>query len=382
MKEREYYADVMSFKKRSRLFWDSLFIVLFISVSVAFTYPEILFKRPQGVHVWRQTDCTSLALNYYQKDLPLLRPQMHHRFQGDSEAMGEFPIMYFLVGKLYSVFGYHEFIYRGIWWLISFAGSFCLYRLAYNLLNLPMESVLIGLILILSPVNAFYGISFIADPVAMYFVCIALYLLHQAYKSGIYYYYLPGIGIIALSGLLKISSLIIPISLISVFVLYCLLNRKWREFFFALTALFIIGFVNYSWYNYAIEFNRARNNFYFFTRTAPIWEIGSQERTELFKLFYDIRLQEFYNKLMWLVGIILGVLGFYKLRKNPWWTLFIFTGVVGVISFFLLFFQQFRYHDYYMINLVMIVPMLFLFGFRVIRDLNLNQKVVFVLRFF
>ena len=43
-----------------------LFFVALIMVAYFYSYHEIVFKRPQSVHQWRQSDCASIALNYHQ----------------------------------------------------------------------------------------------------------------------------------------------------------------------------------------------------------------------------------------------------------------------------------------------------------------------------
>ncbi len=89
-----------------------------------------LNERPQGVHQWRQTDCASQARNYDKHDLPLLQPQMHSQLGKEGYAASEFPIIYYIVGKEYAAFGYHEYLFRITNLLICIAGLWAIYAMS------------------------------------------------------------------------------------------------------------------------------------------------------------------------------------------------------------------------------------------------------------
>jgi len=380
MKESVKYSDILSFDHVPKYVWDLIFVFLFIVISVGFNYHEIMFKRPQGVHVWRQTDCASMALNYHQKDLPLLHPRMHFKLNDKSEALGEFPIMYYCVGKLYSIFGYHEFIYRFLWYFIAFIGSFCLFRLAYLMLNLPIESLFIGLMLFVSPVVAFYAIGFISDPIALFIIPVSLYLLHRAFVKDNYGYFLTATMVIALAGILRISSLIIPMAIFGTYFLFSILNKKWKNSLLVFLGLTFILLVNFAWYDYAIRFNASNDTGYFLMRIVPFWELGESEKSNLFKILTEDRLPEIYNNFMLLLTAVLTIMALLKRRLDIWISTFVFTAIAGLVFYSLLFFQQFRYHDYYMVNAVIIIPLLFIVAFQGIKDLHLRHNLSFTIK--
>lgn len=359
---------------------DLIFLILFLAMSLGMTYHEILFERPQGVHVWRQTDCASMAINYYQNDLPLLKPQLHYRFNENAEAMGEFPIAYYTVAKLYGLFGFNEAWYRALWWLMAFVGSFCLYRLAYEILDMPLESLFIGTMLFLSPVVAFYSINFISDPIALYLVPISFYALKKYYDHGKTLHFIVGILTLTLSGLLKLSALVIPLSILGAYGLYFIFNKKWIRLFQTLAVAVLILLINLIWYKYAMSFNEERNTGYFFTKLAPIWELSNDSIKEVRDILWDFRLQEFYNKWLLAIAIVFLTLGFV-FRFKSWWTVFYLLLISAVSLFFLVFFQQFRYHDYYMITMVMFVPIIFIYIFQTFANIELNKRIVRFIKF-
>jgi len=373
MKEILKYSDILSLKRLPRQTLDLIFIGLFIVVSISFNYHEIMFKRPQGVHVWRQTDCASMALNYYQKDLPLLKPQMHFRFNVKAEAMGEFPLMYYIVGKLYSIFGYHDAVYRMFWYLIAFLGSFCLYRLSLDALKLPFESLLIGMTLLFSPVVGYYAINFLPDPVALFLVSVSTYLLYLSYRKNNLFIFYSSLTVIAFAGLFKINSILIPLVLLGTYFLKSILEKDWKPSIHIIVGICAIVLINFSWYNYVIEFNAQNNTAYFLTGTAPIWNMDEQGKSELISILIDRRLPEFYNNLFLGFTLVMVVIGLVFIKQRIWWLLFTLLCLIGQLLFVLLFFDRFKYHDYYMINNVFILPFLLILSFYGIKNISMPK---------
>lgn len=63
---------------KNRVFADSVFATtLFIMVFV-YGLNTTMFEPPQSVHIWRQTNSTSMALNYYQDSVPFYEPAVHN----------------------------------------------------------------------------------------------------------------------------------------------------------------------------------------------------------------------------------------------------------------------------------------------------------------
>src|SRR2546423_1502893 len=83
-------------------------------LSLAYNYHKIYFLRPQSVHTWRQTDGTSLALNYYHDNLRFLEPRTHSQEGNKGKAVAELPIIYYLAAVSYKLFGVHEGLFRCI----------------------------------------------------------------------------------------------------------------------------------------------------------------------------------------------------------------------------------------------------------------------------
>ena len=115
---------------------DLLFILLFAVFSISY-YDSVLDKGPLSMHIWRQTDCLSLTSNYA-NGATLFEPEIH--FQGSDDltsgkSAGEFPALYYVVGKIWSLTGESYLAYRLFYLLILFAGSFALFKSLKILLN-------------------------------------------------------------------------------------------------------------------------------------------------------------------------------------------------------------------------------------------------------
>ena len=66
------------------------------------------------IHEWRKTDSLSIAYNYA-KGAPFLEPQTQWiSANGTRNAAAEFPIIYFILGKLWQVFGHHEWMSKAL----------------------------------------------------------------------------------------------------------------------------------------------------------------------------------------------------------------------------------------------------------------------------
>ena len=144
-----------------------LFLILVAALSWLYGYHEIIFKRPQSVHYWRQADCASLALNYYQHGMEFFKPQTHNLTSNGgttgNASTSETPLLYYTVAVMYHVFGYHEYLYRLLNTLLFLTGLYYLYRLSSNVLRSQFWSTLLPLLVFTSPVLVYYGNNFLSN---------------------------------------------------------------------------------------------------------------------------------------------------------------------------------------------------------------------------
>ncbi len=372
--------------------WDFFFLLLLIFVSWGFGYHKILHFRPSSIHQWRQADCLSFAINYYQEGMHFFKPAVHWiGNQGDGRTVSEFPIIYYTVAFLWKIFGYHESIFRMVDLLIVFSGLFSLYKLCSGLLEDKAWALMIPLYLFSSPIFAYYGFNFLADVPAL---CLALngwYFFFRFYQTEKNRYLSISMGFFLIGGLIKITSLLSFVPLILVFLIEALnlFPFKNGRKIFNNTKRYLIQFILViaaivSWYAYAIHYNKINNAGLFSTSILPIWKItAAQREVVLFRLYNEL-LPQFFNKagFMFLTALLLGILISWK-KINAFLFLITASVFVGVITYLILWYQVFTVHDYYLSNLLIIIPLVMITFFSLLKEeypaifKSVHVKVVF-----
>ena len=235
-----------------------IFIVLFIIMSIVYNYHNILFKSPQSIHRWRQCDCLSITMNYYQDNNPFLEPSVHYLgHEGTGKTVSDFPLIYYSVAQLWKVIGHQEFIYRLIVLLFFFFGLFALFRLFENELQDSILAITMSLLLFTSPTLVYYANNFLMDIPAFSLALIGLYFFFKFSQTSKNKYLYYSILAYTFAGLFKISSLLSFAAILCLFILE-LFNIKLKQdkkIFqnplkqsFILLGVILIQFV---WYLYA-----------------------------------------------------------------------------------------------------------------------------------
>jgi hypothetical protein len=349
---------------KHKYFW---FVTFIIVVSVAYNYHEIIFKRPDSFHTWRQTDCTSLALNYYQLDLPFLEPQTHNLLGNNGKGVGEFPIIYYIVGKLYKVFGYHEFIFRIVNTLIFFLGLFYLFKLSYLLLKSTFYSLAVVGIAFSSPLIVFYANNFLPDVPALSLSYIAWYYVLLYIRQKQIIHFILVVLIFSLAGVLKITALMSLCVLICTMMYELVFVNKEKRLILSNSLLplaisvlpFILFFV---WLSYAHYYQTINENKYFSLDWDPFWIEEAKTNYYIFRRLTESWgwLPDFYKTtLLW--AFLGGIVLLFKRGISYFWRASIFAFICGNLIFIGLYFSALNHHDYYLINLFGIFPLITLF---------------------
>jgi hypothetical protein len=359
---------------QKKVFWNIFFTLCFTMVCLRFSYDELLFERPHGIHVWRQTDCASQTLNYYQNNEPILEPSMHFRLNMEGKAVGEFPFFFYAVSILYKVFGFHEFVYRGFWLLIAFFGSFSFYRLCSEILGNPWLGIGIGLIPIISPIMAYYSISFISDPISVYLVFMFLYALFKSNKNNsVILFYLAILAAI-LSSLTKINGIVVPLIVLFIsFVHFLMVEKEPRKLLHIFIGAGSIILSTLIWYIYAAKFNEEHSAFYFLLSAVPIWDLPMGEVKEIWDFILLNYIRDIYPPFFYYLTIFFFLVTLIKWKKNSSTLVFIILVGLAEVLYFLIFFPRFKYHDYYYIHFVPFFALTALLFFKAIGD-NIKGK--------
>lgn len=351
-----------------------LFIVLLIGVSYYYQYDEILFKRPQSIHDWRQADCASLALNYYQGGMDFFHPQVHNltsdNFTTGYASTSEMPILYYTVATLYHLFGYREFLFRLVNLLIFLTGLFYLYKLFYKLVKHQFWAMMLPLLIFTSPVLVYYANNFLSNSAALGVVFIGWYHFMEFYRTKNTSYFKRSVIFFTIAGLLKVTALLSVGAIVGVFILEKLFKSQrhhkekifqygWRNFLVLVGLACIVG----SWLLYASYYNQSHTSTYFSTTTFPIWAMSSEEAYQVASKVLNRWSDDYFSYSMWtFLFIACLVLLLAWNRVKPFFRTALVLLIGGAWTFILLQYATLQDHDYYTINLF-IIPVLVLVAF-------------------
>jgi hypothetical protein len=345
-------------------------LVLQVSLCFLFGYNKIYNSRPFSIHQWRQTDCASIAKNYFEENNDFLHPSIHWQGAENGRAVSEFPLINYTVAQLWKIFGEKEVVYRILVLLIYFSSMHFLFYAIFLIGRSALYSYFSILIVLSSPVLAYYSFSFLADIPALSFsiIALSLFIIFIHHKNNTTFYL--SVLFATLATLLKASSatvLLITgiISLIDILNL----NRKFNFSFhlfknkiFPILAFLLSGIIIISWYRYAFIYNGQNSNGVFLMETLPIWKMNGKV-IETARLLYNLQLKMFLNKgILFCFGAAsLWLILNRKKVDSVYFFSFLISGFC-FIAFIILFYQVFNVHDYYLIT-SMIFPIIILLTF-------------------
>ena len=348
----------------------SIFWVLLLSMILYYNYIEIVFYRPQSVHIWRQADCLSQPLMYYQYNNNFLRPEMHGQ-TADRKQSGigasEFPIFYYFISKLYKLFGYHEFIYRIVNTFVFIFGLFYVFKFSGSFFNDKFAPVFISLFLFTSPMLVFYGNNFILNTTAISLSFVGLYWFSKYYNEPKQKYLYFMIIFCCLAVLIKLSELIVFFSIIGLYLLELIGITKLKNneklfskpyktgliFFMSLLIIFL-------WYNYANNINKAHHQEYYAFQTGHFWSLTQAERDAVWYAISNVWSDAYYMiaSLLLIFFMFIYSLVFYRYSLKIL-NLLMISSVFGSFIFFFLWFAFLIQHDYYLISALSSVLFIF-----------------------
>ena len=347
--------------------------MILIGVSVLYEYPDILLKRPQTVHYWRQSDCASLALNYYQHGMKFFEPQTHNLTSNNGTSgntcTSEVPILYYAAAGLYHLFGYHEFLYRLLNTLLFLTGLYYLFKLFSNVLKSQFWSTLFSLLFFTSPVLVYYGNNFLSNSTALSMVFIGWYHFYAFYKQKETRSLYISMVFFLLAGCFKITGLLSVFAIMGLFIWERIpfLNNKnshklflngWKHLLPFLILFCIIG----AWVWFAVSYNDQYNSKYFSTRTFPLWEMDQVGIDYVINKVSGMWMTQYFHGgvlLFFAVSFIYMLL--YNKRFELLWIRTSLLLFIGVLAYIVLQFYTFGDHDYYTINLN-ILPLIITLG--------------------
>ena len=364
-----------------------LLIAALLVLSVYYQYHKTLFYHPQSVHAWRQSDCASLSLNYYKHGMKFFQPQIH-LLASDSGTSGyaatsEIPLFYYTIAVLYKIFGVNEFLIRLMNLLIFLCGLFYLFRLFSRLLKDYFWSFGLAILLFTSPLLVYYGNNYLTNASALSLGIVGFYHFYCFYENrklssliwSAVFYFLA--GSFKITGLFLVFAILAHLLLEWAGIIPSLTNRvmpsarepspgvdnrqsgiRVRGILQIMPFIVVLALV-FGWVIYAGQYNSRHNSMHFSTTIFPIWHFDLDGIRGILNGIRENWLPSYFNRY---TLILIGLLG-VSIPVNHKYIHPLFLSLTTlllpvVILFILLQFWTFRDHDYYLINLYILVIMI------------------------
>ncbi|HBS86520.1 MAG: hypothetical protein A2W91_20085 [Bacteroidetes bacterium GWF2_38_335] len=350
------------------------FILFLIILFFFFGFNDVITSRPGSIHAWRQADCASMALNYYQDGMDFFNPElMQQNADGNTSGhnISEFPVVYYIVAALYHVFGYHEIIFRLLNLLIFFIGLVFLYKILLRFLGNIFWAVSVTLLFYSSAILVYYSPGFLPDTTALALVFPGWYYFFVFMETGKKKTLVISFLFFTMASLLKITAALSPLAITALLIIDYLgiFKTEKRKNIFnnkaaIILALGVFFVVNAIWLAWVFYYNNLHNTDYFGTRIWPVWKLTSGEFSEVVKAIRLRWLGEFMNREVQLIYLVLGVFIIWTFnRTNTILLLTMVFLVMGSVAFVVMFFEVLGVHDYYLINLTIFPLFILLTGF-------------------
>jgi hypothetical protein len=359
---------------KNALKYIGVFTILFLGLSYYYNLDFWMVQRPRSVHVWRQTDCASYALNYYQNNRPFFRPQVHHRHAIEGSTASEFPIIYYVASKFYRWFGFRDYYIRWINYTIFYLGLIALILASRYYIKNNILAVIPSLLMMMSCVLVYYGSNFLPDVPALSLAIIGFYFFTKYLRTTSNFDFVWAVMFSTLATLIKVSSGII-MGLIVAYMIYerWITKRKtFNNMAFAYTAAGILAV--FSWLYYVRIYNEEGQYFGNLQGTMGIWLCKKEEIEYIFKRSYEEWQPALASRKLWLLLPIVIIYTFWRWKKlDATLRFFMVTGLVAIIVYLVSFFAVFNVHDYYFVN-VFIWPILLVIGFLSVLEKEISNR--------
>lgn len=332
-----------------------IIICSILTLAAIYGYGPMLSLDPQSFHHWRQSDCASLTLNYYQLDLPFWQPQIHGLVSDNGTsghaAPSEIPLYYWSIAQLYKLIGPTPSLLRTFHTLIFLSGIYYFILAMRRVGGFLLWSLSVGLLLFSSPILVYYGNNFLSNSAAFGLALIALhklvrYLEDDGKKQLVLFFIFSG-----LAGSFKLPGLFLLFAFSGSVLIwgksFSAVSRKQLILAFGLILTPILA-----WVIYARNYNEQHQTTYFSTVSFPIWEYSWSE----VKYIVEETLKQWwgshFHPILSILFMICGVIVLYLRSPSvaSYRKIFMLLSL-GLMAFVVLQFYTFLSHDYYTINM-------------------------------
>lgn len=356
-------AKANSIPLKSRLIFLAILILMFF----IYGYQHSIQKGPYSIHMWRQACDLSWTKNYLEEGFQFFKPRVHWTTANHTDqAAQQFPIINYFVALLWGIFGQQEFLYRLLHLLIVYLGLFYLFKLSYSILSDPFWSLFIPVLLFTSPILVFYSNNFLPNTPAFGLALIGLYHYWRFVQTDKTKYLYISILIYGLAGLIKATALL---SFMAIVIIHLISQINYARnilripkigkliHLLPMMGVFVVFFI---WVFWVRAYNQENITGLYTTGFRPIWDTEDIYEVLYYGTqLYTLIMPAFFSRTG--VVLILALLAWLILNFRKTDGLFVsFTGIVfaGILLYLVLMIKGFTVHDYYLINILIIIPLI------------------------
>ncbi|MGB1122891.1 MAG: hypothetical protein ACPG08_05150 [Flavobacteriales bacterium] len=336
--------------KAKMMFWFGALLLIF----AVYDLGHVGDKMPYGMHQWRQCDAYSMALNYAMEPRGLFQPAMHFQHgTGGGEAVGEFPLTYFINGKLWKVIGLQPWTLRWTHLALLLLGWWCLFRTLLQFASLR-SALAVTWFTMASGLMAFYGLNYLVNAAGLGLVYVGWWEAYKWWRSDCTNRGAQGWMMLAFS-LALLFRPTLAIGLIPPALAVFGTKRWWRW----AVSLAIPVTIGVTWVVWTKWLNTQNESVYFLTTIRPLWEADSLDAT--WRAFREDVLPQWYHPYVLMsfgAGLVASVVRSVSTptRNTRWANAAAGLLALASLAYVVLWFDNLNVHDYYLIELQVGVP--------------------------
>jgi len=213
------------------------------------------------------------------------------------------------------------------------------------------------MIVLSSPLIARYAPSFLPNTTALSFVFISTYFFFKHFESDSVKDLVICVVFASLAALMRTTMLIgyIPLIVIAVYHRF-----DWKRVAFMGVPLFAVLL----WVIYIKGYNESSGSVYFLTKITPLWEMSLEEINGVYDLIRgNIKYLLMSSLLFYVLIVGLGIALWKKFEVDSNLLLYVSLVYWATVTYFVLWFKKVGVHDYYYVELFILVPaIVMLFG--------------------
>ncbi|MGE0090044.1 MAG: hypothetical protein AB7S50_11295, partial [Bacteroidales bacterium] len=332
---------------------DILFLSLFIALSAIFYNGFAEFNElPKGIHSWKQSMHFSIIQNYANESTTFWHPAIHNLFNTNNSGnlILEFPIFHKLTADIIKLFpSATPVLFRWIMFFLTIVGYYHAYKLGIIVLKDKLLAIFASLFSFVIPLVVFYGANYLVDVPAMALGFSAIYFFEKDQSKSTFRNIFIGMVFLTLSGLLRVTILVFPISYIIASIIF---RKKISYLLWIIPTVLIV----FCWYYYVKKYN---TYYVSFPPAETYTHLSAEKISNTFDSIFRFMVYQFgfiYRYIIYYIAVLF-LLIFYRKKLSRFWYIVLIINILGSLIYVFLWFGIFEHHDYYFIP---VIPLSFL----------------------